>query len=299
MRTYFNLGFFATLCLVLASCTSSAQKKDSLPRRPITVMSFNIRYATPNDGVNRWNNRKERVAAFITFYHPDFLGTQEVLYRQLEDMEQTLPDYKHIGVGRKDGEKGGEFSVLFYNTNRFDLIENTAKTIWLSKTPEKPSKSWDAALPRIVTFGKFKDLQSGKTVWVFNTHFDHRGETARQKSAQIIIETIKKVSNNEPVILMGDFNITEKMPPYQILTSPDSPLKDTFYATDLPPIGPLLTFEGFEVNGNTTRETYRIDYIFVNDGLTVQKYATLPTYRKGYHLSDHLPIMAVVAFANK
>jgi len=293
MRSLFNLLIITTFCLTLIGCTSSASKEPSAEPQPIDVMSFNIRYANPDDGSNRCNNRKERVADFSKFYHPDFLGTQEVLYNQLTDLEKALPNYKHIGVGRKDGKKGGEFSSLFYNANHFKLVENTAQTMWLSKTPDEPSKSWDAALPRIVTFGQFLDIETGDTLWVFNTHFDHRGEMARQKSAALIVETIKKKSNDAPVILMGDFNITEEMSPYQILTGSNSPLKDAFYTTAIPPIGPQFTYDGFEVSSDH-EDKNRIDFIFVNDGLTVENFATLPTYRKGYHLSDHLPIMATV-----
>lgn len=297
MRFSRIIGFAVFVGFVLSGCASQKAKQPSKVQ-PIRVMSFNIRYATPADGINRWNNRKKRVINFIRFYDPDFLGTQEVLHRQLVYLQKNLPNYKHIGVGRKDGEKAGEYSALFYNAKRFQLVEGTQQTIWLSKMPYKPSKSWDAALPRILTFGQFKDRRNGKTYWVFNTHFDHRGEIARQKSARIILKKIKEVSNGQPVILMGDFNVTEKDKPYQIITSSNSPLKDAFYASKLPPVGPYFTFEGFAVNSDDADKP-RIDYIFVNERWEVQEYAALPTYRNGYHLSDHLPILAVLTLASE
>lgn len=296
-----RLSYFLSLVLfagVVLNGYASQKAKQPPEAQPVRVMSFNIRYATAADGVNCWNNRKKRVVNFIRFYDPDFLGTQEVLHKQLGYLKKNLPSYDHIGVGRKDGKKAGEYSALFYNTKRFKLIEGTQQTIWLSKTPYKPSKSWDAALPRILTFGQFKDLQNGKSYWVFNTHFDHRGEIARQKSAHIIIKKIKEVSDGQPVILTGDFNVTEKAKPYKILTSNNSPLKDAFYASVLPPVGPHFTFEGFEVNSEDADKP-RIDYVFINDFWRVQEYATLPTYRNGYHLSDHLPILTVLTLATE
>lgn len=290
MNTFFHTlisGFF-TILLVAACNSQSSQESDT----ELRVMSYNLRFDNPDDGVNAWDNRKDRVANLIKFYEPVFIGTQEGLLHQLEYLEKELDGYEWIGVGRDDGTMSGEFSALFYDTARVELIEGSEQTFWLSETPSEPSKSWDAALPRIVTYGAFRDRQSAREFFVFNTHFDHIGDTARANSAELIVNRIKKETADKPVILTGDFNATPDSRPYSILTADDSGLFDAFEVTNLPHTGPLFTFEGFEVKSGIDRR--RIDYIFANDGIDVNKHAIISSFRGDFYPSDHLPVIADV-----
>jgi endonuclease/exonuclease/phosphatase family metal-dependent hydrolase len=279
-----------TLLLILTSIILASLSIEMARAQPQTlrVMSFNIRYDNPADAPNNWDNRKERVANLIKFYEPTFLGTQEALLHQLNDLEKKLTNYKWFGKGRKDGKNGGEFSAIFYDSRKVKLIGKTDSTIWLSKTPGKPSKSWDAALPRILTWGKFRIKSTSEEIFVFNTHFDHRGETARLNSAEIILQTIKEVAGNAPVVLMGDFNVLDSSKPYRILTS--SFLQDAFRTSALPNVGPNFTYSGFRVAD--TSDQRRIDYIFTNDKLSVLKHAIISSFRNGYYPSDHLLVLA-------
>lgn len=178
----------------------------------IRVMTFNLRLDTPSDGPDAWPHRKEMVAQTMRFHRADFVGIQEGLPHQLEQLDEMLPYFDRIGVGRNTEDDPGEYSAIYYKKDRFELIENN--TFWLSETPDEvASVGWDAALPRIVTWGKFRDLNSGKTFFVFNTHFDHIGETARAESASLILEKIDELAGNSPVVVMGDFNTTEDDPP--------------------------------------------------------------------------------------
>src|SRR5699024_4025520 len=144
------------------------------------------------DAPNNWDNRKGSVANLIQFYEPAFIGTQEALFNQLQDLDESLENYDWIGKGRKDGKKGGEYSAILYDTDKFRLVSDTDSTMWSSRTPDKPSKDWDAALPRIITWGKFRHKDTGKELYVFNTHFDHKGSKARVESAKLILKTIKQ-----------------------------------------------------------------------------------------------------------
>lgn len=147
----------------------------------IKVMTYNIKYDNVNDTVNNWNDRKEKLVELIKHYGPSFIGMQEALHRQVAYIDSSLTDFSYIGVGREDGKVQGEYSEIHYDSTRYKVLEH--KTFWLSETPDKVSVGWDAALERICTYGLFEDLNSGKKLWVFNTHFDHRGKTAREKSA--------------------------------------------------------------------------------------------------------------------
>ncbi len=269
---------------VLLGCHQSPKENNQL-----RIMSYNIRYDNPDDGKYAWDNRKEQVANLIQFYEPTFMGTQEGLLHQLEYLEDELESYKWIGVGRDDGTMSGEFSALFYDSTKVELIPGTEHTIWLSDTPSKPTKGWDADFPRILTYGKFQDRSTGQSFFVFNTHFDHVGDTARVKSAELITETIANSTNNLSVILTGDFNATPDSEPYAILTSDSTTLRDAFEASALPNVGPNFTFEGFDVrSGNNGR---RIDYIFVNEKVNIQKHAIISSFRDFGYPSDHLPVI--------
>jgi endonuclease/exonuclease/phosphatase family metal-dependent hydrolase len=273
--------------------TSDAnQKNPASDPLTISLMSYNLRVDLTQDGINRWDNRKEHVAALIRLYQPDFLGQQEGLIHQVEYLGDHLAGYAWIGVGRDNGRRAGELSSIHYNTARFELVEGSDRTIWLSKTPDMPGKSWDAAYPRILTWGQFRHIDTGHTLFVFNTHFDHVGQTARKNSAKLILRTIKKVAGSSPYVLLGDFNVTEDNRVYRLLTEGSPPLKDAFYHTETPHVGPLFTFEGFEVKSALDKR--RIDYIFVPADARVLNHAIIGHFRNGYYPSDHLPVYAIV-----
>ncbi|HSI69568.1 MAG TPA: endonuclease/exonuclease/phosphatase family protein, partial [Gillisia sp.] len=145
----------------------------------VNVMSYNIKYATENDGENSWSKRKDHLTNQIKFFHPDVLGVQEALHGQMEHIKDNVADYQYVGAARDDGKTKGEYSAIFYNSSKFELLEES--TFWLSETPNSPSKGWDASFPRVCTYVKLKEKESGKEFWVFNTHFDHEGDEAREK----------------------------------------------------------------------------------------------------------------------
>lgn len=127
----------------------------------IEMVSYNIKYANENDGENSWSQRKDHLSNQIKFYEPDIFGVQEAVLEQLEYFEDKLPTYKYVGVGRDDGKTKGEFSAIFYNSQRFELLEED--TFWLSETPERVSIGWDAAMERVCTYALFEDRESEKS----------------------------------------------------------------------------------------------------------------------------------------
>ncbi|MFH1737504.1 MAG: alpha/beta hydrolase fold domain-containing protein [bacterium] len=260
-------------------------------------MTFNIRQNNPNDGVDAWPNRKDRVAEMIgARYRVDLAGLQEVFKGQLEDLEERLPGYAWIGVARDDGKEQGEFCPIFFRAERVELLENG--TFWLSETPEIPGKKgWDAACNRIVTWGKFRDKKSGRLFYHFNTHFDHVGRQARQESTKLLWQRISSTTQNIPVVVTGDFNTRENSQIYALLTGKE-PMGDTH--SDLKD-GRYVSINGHE--GPTTTSTdwttirppeTKIDYIFVRNGVEVMKHRVLDDCFDGHYPSDHLPVLADV-----
>lgn len=250
----------------------------------LTVMSFNIRLNVASDKENAWTERKQDVADLLTYYHPDYFGVQEALPEQMKDIKNGLKNYDYVGVGRDDGKEKGEFSAIFYDTNRLSVVKSG--TFWLSETPETPSKGWDAALNRICSYAIFKDKKSKKEFLAMNLHFDHIGNVARVKSSELILKKIKELNpKNLPVTLSGDFNLTEDSEPIKILSQN---MKDTFYHSETKHYGPVGTFTAFNVN-EIPKE--RIDYIFTN-GFKTKSHRHINDRRENLlYPSDHFPVL--------
>ena len=195
-----------SLCALLSFFVVSSLIHAQSKGKNLRVMTFNIRYDNPDDGDNVWINRRDEVVSMINFYDADIVGTQEVLKNQKSYLDEHLRDFTSVGVGREDGIDKGEFSVIFFREDRFELLGS--ETFWLSETPE-----------RICTWAKLKDKLTGKEVFIFNTHYDHRGQQARIKSSALLISKIKSLADGLPVILTGDFNVTKENDAYKTIIS--------------------------------------------------------------------------------
>lgn len=251
----------------------------------VSIMSYNIRLDVASDGENRWDNRKEMLASQVLFYEPDFMGVQEALPTQMVYLLLRFNNvYDAIGVGRDDGAHKGEYSAIYYNIKKYRLLEQS--TFWLSETPDKPSKGWDAAYNRICTYGLFENIATKEKLWVFNTHFDHVGTVARTESAKLILKKIKELNKQGYLfVLTGDFNLEENSESIALISES---LNDTKYAPESLTFGPDGTFNAFEFHKPVTK---RIDYIFTSpDNTVVKKYAVLSDSKDCRYPSDHLPV---------
>lgn len=269
---------FLILCLLSAIFGTNAQTID--------VISYNIRYDNPNDKPNHWENRKDFLISQLNFYSPDVFGTQEGLVHQLRAIDEGMDNYTYFGVGRDHGDDRGEFTAIFYNTDKLKVLKES--TFWLSETPGVPSKGWDAALPRICTYGLFENKEDGSKFMVFNTHFDHVGEKAREESSKLILKKVKELNTDGyPVVVTGDLNLESESGGVQaILTE----MEDAHIAAGKNAFGPDGTFNGFDITKPVER---RIDYIFVSpDRVEVLKSAILSDSKDCRYPSDHLPVFA-------
>ncbi len=257
-------------------------------------MTFNIRYDNPADGQNQWQNRVPLVRAYLDSVAPDIAGMQEVVHHQLIDLQDMLPGYSYIGTGRDDGKTKGEYSPLFFKEDRFILRDNSQ--FWLSETPSIPgSKSWDAAITRIVSWAALEDIQSGETIYVFNTHFDHRGEESRRKSAELISEKITEIAGESPVVLMGDFNIRKGSGDYEFMTrifNRNNGLRNTESVAETPVEDAESTINGFSHD----MEPRVIDFIFTDGNFSVPSYRVDEVIENGIFLSDHWPVVAELRY---
>jgi endonuclease/exonuclease/phosphatase family metal-dependent hydrolase len=273
---------------------------------PIRVLTHNIRYATssPFKGERPWDERKQLLLNEFEYETrhcgETFVCLQEVLHNQLGDIlaglnrdtEPEAPEWEYIGVGRDDGHEAGEYSPIIYRPSVWELLH--WETVWLSKTPETPSKSWDAASIRIVTIGVFTHRVTRNTILAMNTHLDDQGSQSRFEAARIILGKISEYSQNKyaklisGIFLTGDFNSEENQEAYQELTKS---LLDAYKEIENSRrYGNHITWTGF---GYEDDPASRIDYVLVVPGtLTVIGYAVLGNrFDDGILCSDHRAVI--------
>lgn len=262
----------------------------------LRVMSFNIRYGKADDGANAWDRRKELLLATIQSFAPDILGTQETLAAQRDFLAQELPEMEAWGVGRDDGVEAGEMTAIFFRRQRFERLDGGH--FWLSPQPEQVGVAgWDAALPRMVSWLKLKDLRTpgAQPILVLNTHFDHQGQTARLESARLISRRIADLGDGCALILTGDFNSAEGSPPYGALfhgSDQENRLVDSFRVKHPVMATGEGTFNGFRA---TAIDGPRIDWIGVSRDWQVNEAAVDHMEKEGQTPSDHFPVTAVIS----
>lgn len=287
-------GMVCVLMLVLVvgcSGTKQAPREAAGETDPLRVMTFNIRYNNPGDGEHAWPHRKEKVASMIRLHDADLIGVQEALKDMLEELDALLPAYTWFGVGRADGKEAGEYSAILYRKDRFALLDQG--TFWLSETPAVPgSKSWDAAIERIATWGQFRDRTTGQVFYHFNTHYDHVGVQAREESSRLLLRRIREIAGDTPVVLTGDFNVERSAAAYQVLVNEIGALRDVHDLSRYPHHGPTSTWNGFKA----IEPGRWIDFIFVRGRAAVGQHAVLSDTWDGLFPSDHLPVLAEISW---
>lgn len=252
----------------------------------LSIMSYNIRLASVDDGANHWNIRKQKLVDLIKYYDADFVGVQEAQVPQLDFIKQNNSSLDFIGSPRND-DKNAEYSAIFYKKDQYKVLEQ--HTFWLSETPEKMSKGWDASYYRIITYGLFQDKKTKNTFWIINTHFDNNGKIARQKSLEMIDNLIQKLTEkkNVPAFFMGDFNMNQNDESVKYI---QNKYLDTRLNAQMV-YGPDFTWEDFKFN---VKGTEILDYIFYkkNSKVTCKSFNTIDDFYDFKYPSDHLPILA-------
>lgn len=277
---------------------------------PVRILTHNIRYATksPFKGEKPWSERKRLIVnelKYNTAHNPEaFICLQEVLHEQLIDIlsglngNTTSPsnsrteqcehrtakdEWAYIGVGRDDGHQAGEYSPIIYRPSIWEL--ESWNTVWMSPTPDRPGKGWDAGSIRIVTIGHFTHRASKKRVVGLCTHFDEQGKVSRRESAKIVQGIVRDVER--AVWLAGDLNSEMDGEAYRNLNGEESKLIDTKGEAQWR-YGNEITCTGFQQEEMTI-----IDYVFVSKkGWALEGFSVLPNqFEDGVYSSDHRAVV--------
>ena len=252
----------------------------------VEVLSFNVRYDNSSDAHNSWSARRSSVQDYLIQSRADFIGLQEVLPQQFQQLREGLTEYEVLYRTRDSDSGQGEGTPLWYRSDRWKPDPSLQGTFWLSEQPEKAgSKSWDASLPRICTWARFIRIGDGEpqAIWIWNTHFDHRGKASRLRSARLIRQKIEQRPSAftvEPVVVLGDLNTTPGTPPLLALGLADAHASST-----------SGTWNGWD---SAQKKGRRIDYILSRGLDAISSKVDFPLTPKGTPVSDHWPVRSVL-----
>lgn len=241
----------------------------------LRFMTFNLRRDVEADGPHRWSARREAVAQLVRAHAPHVLATQEGLAHQLADLDARLPALRRVG-GCRRGTGSDEHTAVYYDPSRLLLV--ATGDLWLSDTPSEPgSTTWGNRLPRMVTWARFTDQESGQSFTVANTHLDHESVDARRRSAAFLRERLPGA------VLLGDFNAQPGDDVHRLLTSDWHDAHEADATHD----GATETFHGF-----TGRALVRFDWILAPPRVRVLAHRVVKERPGGAYVSDHHPVVA-------
>lgn len=248
----------------------------------IRIMTFNVRCFDLENLPRK--AREYYVAETVRKGMPDSFGVQEATPTWMKYLDKELGDkYAYVGVGRSNGKNSGEYSAVFYLKDKYELVDSD--TFWLSETPEKPSKGWDAQIKRICTWAVLENKETGEKFVHLNAHFDHQGEEARKNSVEMILAKAKEYKEL-PVVFTADMNIVEGTEHYNNMVA-DGTLKDTKYTAE--DTMDYLTFHNLKPAENEGRI---LDYVMINDKFDADVYKVVTAGVDGRFVSDHYPVYA-------
>ena len=294
------------MLLSFPACSSSdagngAGEEESQPKpqpkeyTDISVISFNIRVDNAADGTNVWRNRRDAVVTMIERERPMLLGLQGAQPHQITYLSEHCPDYAWYGLGRDTGKvppatdsyAAEETMAIFWRTAELELLDKG--TFWLSETPDRVSKGWDASYRRTCTWAGFRHKKSGQTCYFFNTHLDNDGKVAREESIKLLVSRMKTINSKRRVsFLTADFNsnVTDAcFAPLHVYMR--DARANAAVSDDYP------SWNGYGAS------TGRLDHVFFSgDNCTAREFRTLRGDYGVPYISDHYPVAACFRCSN-
>ena len=249
--------------------------------RELSYASWNIRWESAKDieEGNAWEKRKEPIANIIKDHDFDIIGLQEGSPPRLKQLMELLPDYEIIVSDTM------EFNPIVVRKGMFAVAD--FGRFYLSKTPEKKSKSWDSKHARYCTWAKLVFNQD--TLYIFNVHFYYHGKDAQRESALLMNKKILAMAKEAPFIFAGDLNFTADSKSYKnlgtcIKMNDSKDVADSTFA-------PNGSYNYFDPN---KASPWTFDHIMVSPLIKIRRYEILnETYLDNgtpRYPSDHSPV---------
>lgn len=265
------IAFFTAFVSVLSSPAVSNEKHET-----VSVMSFNLHCTDLCE--TRFNALCEQIREV----EPDSLGIQELKNDSRDYFRNNLSEYdSYIAVGSRD-----EYVAIYWLKDEYRLIDRGS--IFLSETPDRKSKGWDASLERMMCWVLLENRQTGFRYIHANTHLDHKGKQSREEAVKLLDKTLKAF--DYPVVITGDFNCDERSNAIRYFTA-------CGWADSMRLSGITQTTGSYHGYKNIDFNSLPIDFIFVKGAQSADNWRILKneTYNGGYP-SDHFPVAVNLGF---
>jgi endonuclease/exonuclease/phosphatase family metal-dependent hydrolase len=176
--------------------------------------------------------------------------------------------------------------MIAYSLASFEPVRDGY--FWISDTPERESKDWGTAFPRIALYVTLQNKQSGRQCTIMDVHLDHVSEEARQEGMRVLLEQ-KQALGIESMVLLGDMNDHDDTLMYTQAVS--GGLVDAKEVASSVYEGSGATYHKYGKKLNAKR----IDYFFLTPDLDVLSYAVIDRTVDGVYPSDHFPLVIRLA----
>jgi endonuclease/exonuclease/phosphatase family metal-dependent hydrolase len=252
------------------------------------LISSNIRFDNPSDGVNAWPHRREIFTQAILTHSPDIIATQEGRFDQLKDFQALLKDYDIVDHHRS-WIKERMYPTFFVKKGTLDIIRSD--DWWLSRTPEiAGSLSFGSAFPRLMTWMRVQPKESEKTLLVVNTHLDHVKRETRVEQIKVLLKEITRLKDTgSRLVIMGDFNDDPESDVRSELLGQFPELQDSWSLFNQQEESSHHRFDGKIDRGS------RIDWILVEQSISIHECFHDKREIRGQYPSDHFPVVCRIS----
>ncbi len=269
------IRFFALLSAfftIIFSPSTTYEKKGE-----VTVLTYNILYDKLTD------SRLHGVTELIREASPDSFGCQEVKPMSKQYLTDAFGEYDSFFVS--DETSDVQYNALFWRKDRFTAVEK--KSVFLSKTPDKPSTGWDARDRRMLQWVVLQDKETGCRYVHANTHLDNVGNEAKNESVKLIEKYLG--GYDCPVVVSGDFNCRSTGTPIKNFLSMG--WQNTMNMSGIS--SSTDTYHGY---ADKDKKKSPIDYIFVKGAFGASEWTINRGQLDGQYPSDHFPLSVRVCF---
>jgi endonuclease/exonuclease/phosphatase family metal-dependent hydrolase len=279
------LTFWLALFAWLAVCPGGPSPPPKADPTLIRVVTWNIHCGQENGPPWKqfdWPVRKHALRSALDGVEPDILCVQEATPDQVAFLEKALPGHHRVGVGRDDGQSGGEHCAIYFNKTRFEELANG--TFWLEEPIDQPRVGSALDVKRICTWVRLRDRASGRTLRVYNTHL-YLTEAPRRTAARLILAQIAAGDPADAVVLTADFNAGPAAPSRRLFG--EAGLADSAALAGKPLGQPTFQLYGIGVSC--------LDGVLVDRHWRVERHEILDVKPGNTFPSDHFAIVADLA----
>lgn len=278
---------------VVSTCLESAEGNDSARTATLKILSCNVRVPQPEDeqAGDGWEARRQLCGDVIVAQNADIVCLQEARGFQVDELKRRLPDFDSTGMSLPVRQVV-QNNAIMYSRKRFELVSSGG--FWFSEQPHVAgSFGWDTKSPRHANWARFRDRDNGAEFIVWNTHFDHVGQQAREEQARMTVEASTAFDSiGIPQVLTGDMNANANNRAIEVLK--EGGWHDT-YATLHGPQDPGFTFHGFKGEARKAKGGgNKIDWIFTRGDFKPLDAAIIRDGRDGRYPSDHYFLSATL-----